>query len=374
LDGQAEIYSNGFLTRKGLFKRGVLIEGDKLHVNRLTGAITPHVSGKFTNDLQNTLIEGIYYYISGNPMFERRNDEEIQYYDTPTKQVKRHIVGLKNNDFLEEFTIEGKPIRRRELVDDTMIDEEHYVTGQKKFRKVIYKDTGVVDEEEYYESGNIKRKCIGAEGNGSTEETFYETGIKMETKVIGFVGGKGVTGEGMYAKYFHDGTPVIEYTTLGGKKHGEYKERWDNKLPKHFLRYNNGKLDGPQQYFNEMGTPTRVLNYVDGKPFGDQQFLENNKLVKQINIGVSPTGEEVYAGVCYFQDGTRFEGKFDTKYEPLEGKLVTKTGQEAMFNGIASFMEAMTSMMSSQVASVPQPVMNIDDFGSSRGKRTRTFE
>jgi antitoxin component YwqK of YwqJK toxin-antitoxin module len=375
LDGYGESYKDCFLVTKGLYKRGYLIEGDKFQVNRLEWKTVPHVSGKFTPEEKNTLVEGIFYYISGNPMLERGNDKEIQYYDTPTKQVKRRIIGLKNNDFLEEFTIEGIPIRKRELVDDMMIDEEHYVSGQKKYRKIFYKDTGVLDEEEYFESGKIKRKCIGAEGNGSTEETFYETGIKMEEKVIGFTGGKGVTGEGKYAKYFHDGTASIEYTTLGGKKHGEYKERWDNKLPKQYLIYNNGKLHGQQHYFNEAGVPERVLNYNNGRPSGDQQFFEKNKLVKRINISVLETGEEIYMGVCYFQDGTRFEGKFDTKYEPLEGKLITKTGQEAVFNGIASLMEAMTSMMSTQESAVPQPVMNIDEYGSSRGgKRIRTFE
>lgn len=135
----------------------------------------------------------------------------------------------------------------------------------------------------------------------------YASGVKARS--IQYRGGKK---QGLYQKWFADGTLSYEAHYQKGKLIDTAKSWWKNGQLRSLTRYENGVLHGKQQQWYKSGALFKEMNLAMGKEAGMQKaWRENGKIYNNYEAKNGRIFGLKRANLCYELDDevTQFKGK-----------------------------------------------------------------
>lgn len=143
---------------------------------------------------------------------------------------------------------------------------------------------------------------------------FTGTGINQymsgkQARSIKYLAGKK---EGLYQKWFEDGTLSYEAHYRMGKLIGTAKSWWKNGQLRSIARYENGVLHGKQEQWYKSGALFKEMNLVMGKEEGMQKaWRENGKIYNNYEAKNGRIFGLKRANLCYELDNeiTQFKAQ-----------------------------------------------------------------
>ncbi|WP_299221747.1 hypothetical protein [uncultured Aquimarina sp.] len=185
---------------------------------------------------------------------------------------------------------------------------EKYDNGKIKIKGFIVDNTLIGDYIEYYKNGEIKTQ-------GEFKDCQYETN---HTKI--YIAGCGVGNNLDIRK---------------GKKHGEWKDYYENGTLKSKCNYFCGLRQGNYFYYRENGKLDWIDFYTADKEMGTQEFYENGLLSKNSTYSYlysKHDGHDLKATVEteYYEDGSV---KIQRTIKELQGDIEKESFKEYYPNG-----------------------------------------
>lgn len=185
---------------------------------------------------------------------------------------------------------------------------EKYGNGKIKIKGFIIDNTLIGDYIEYYKNGDIKTQ-------GEFKDCKYETN---HTKI-----------------YIADCGVGNNLNIRKGKKHGEWKDYYENGTLKSKYNYFCGLRQGNYFYYRENGKLDWIDFYAADKEMGTQEFYENGLLSKNSTYSYlysKHDGHDLKATVEteYYEDGSV---KIQRTIKELQGDIEKESFKEYYPNG-----------------------------------------
>jgi antitoxin component YwqK of YwqJK toxin-antitoxin module len=209
----------------------------------------------------------------------------------------------KYTDYYESGSINRETIYKRKDYTSIMqryisyhengqveVERTYDENGRLNGHIITYDEKGNVREDKVFVHGNIQGKSIKKESNGDIITAEYEDNNPVSEEIRysnGNLKSKGAYNadkqkNGKWISGLENGDPESETDYLNGKKNGEEKIYFKNKLLRSVINYTNDKKDGKEIVYDE--TPHTILyegTYRDGVRHGLYKAYHNGILWKE---------------------------------------------------------------------------------------------
>ena len=216
----------------------------------------------------------------------RKNGVATAYYETGRPEIEiSYVHGQKNGDEVLYY-LNGNAQRKSSYKNNVLHGEE-----------ILYYENGTPQKRFYYRDGKLNDNAIEYDINGNkVRVTPYVDDIKngieqiLENNVMHTIA---------YKNGVQDGEDVLYY---------------DNGKPQLVKSYKNGKLNGPVNYLDREGNPTKIENYVDDVKNGLEQIIVDGTTREEYNYV-----DGKLDGVVKFSDGKYLTEEIHYKAGKKEG-------------------------------------------------------